>query len=184
VSQEDPATYNQAMIEFGALQCIPVNPDCSVCPFTNMCYAYEFGLQNKLPVKAKKAAVRNRFFNYFILQKGDTLAMQERESKDIWKGLYDFYMIESAELIASPDEFADFKEIKNLLEKGTIKEVPKVYLHLLTHQRLNVRFWWIDFPENAEIALPSGLKFYSNEEIHSLPKPILVDTVLREEGYL
>ena len=184
VSHEDPATYNQAMIEFGAIQCVPVNPGCLICPFNDICYAYEFGLQNKLPVKTKKLTVRNRYFNYFILQKGDKLAMQERKNKDIWKGLYDFLMFESADLITSPEDFYENEIIHNLLMQGRIREVPKVYLHLLTHQRLNVRFWWIDIPENTEVDLPPGLQFYDQEEIHSLPKPILVDTVLKEENYL
>jgi len=183
ISKEDPATYNQAMIEFGAIQCVPVAPDCSVCPFTYMCYAYEFNLQGKLPVKAKKAASRNRYFNYFILQKGGLLAMQERKSKDIWKGLYDFYMVESDDLIASPDYFPENETIGDILENGRIREIPKVFLHLLTHQRLHVRFWWVDIDENTNITLPPGLNFYDLDEVHSLPKPILVDTVLREEGF-
>ncbi|WP_221394397.1 A/G-specific adenine glycosylase [Dyadobacter sp. NIV53] len=184
VSQEDPATYNQAMIEFGALQCVPGIPDCSVCPFNDICYAYEFNMQSKLPVKAKKLTVRNRYFNYFILQKGEKLAMQERKGKDIWKGLYDFLMFESAGLLTSPEDFYENEIIHNLMLKGRIREVPKVYLHLLTHQRLNVRFWWIDIPENTQVDLPSDLHFYDQDEIYTLPKPILVDTVLKEENYL
>jgi len=183
ISREDPATYNQAMIEFGAMQCVPVAPDCSVCPFNSMCYAYEFNMQGKLPVKTKKAASRNRYFNYFILQKDGFLAMQERKAKDIWKGLYDFYLLESDGLIASPDDFPEDKNIKHILAEGRIREIPKVFLHLLTHQRLHVRFWWIDIPENAIINLPPGLDFYSLEQVQSLPKPILVDTVLREERF-
>ena len=183
ISREDPATYNQAMIEFGATQCVPVAPDCSVCPFTYMCYAYEFNMQGKLPVKAKKAASRNRYFNYFIIQKGDSLAMQERKSRDIWKGLYDFYLLESDDLIASPEDFPENADIDSILKEGRIREIPKVFLHLLTHQRLHVRFWWVDIPENTNITLPPGLDFYSPEQVQSLPKPILVDTVLREENF-
>jgi len=183
VSTEDPATYNQAMIEFGAIQCVPGIPDCEICTFNDICYAYKFGMQNKLPVKSKKLTVRNRYFNYFILQKGDMLAMQERKAKDIWKGLYDFLLFESEDLITSPDDFYENEVIRNILLKGRIREVPKVYQHILTHQRLNVRFWWIDILESVDINLPSELNFYTNEEIHGLPKPILVDTVLREEKY-
>lgn len=184
VSHEDPGTYNQAMIEFGAIQCVPVAPDCSVCPFNDICYANQFGMQGKLPVRTKKAAARNRYFNYFIVKKGETLAMQERKGKDIWKGLYDFPMVESSDLISSPDDFYENEFIRGLLKVGRIREVPKLYLHLLTHQRLNVRFWWLDIAENVETELPAGFHFYTNNEIHSLPKPILVDTVLKEENFL
>lgn len=184
ISQEDPGTYNQAMIEFGALQCVPVSPNCAVCPFTDMCYAYEFGLQSKLPVKAKKAAVRKRYFNYFIFKQGDRIAMQERNAKDIWKGLYDFPMIESADHMESPDDFMGNEFVSGILQKGIIREIPKLFTHLLTHQRLNVRFWWVDISESELISLPPHLSFYTPDQVHELPKPILVDTVLREEGYI
>ncbi len=184
VSHEDPATYNQAMIEFGAIQCVPVSPDCEVCPFTYMCYAYAFNLQSKFPVKVKKLTVRQRHLNYFIIQKGDMLAMQERKGRDIWKGLYDFYMIESKESEVLPDVFIDDDLVGRLFTAGQVREVPKSYLHLLTHQRLNVRFWWVKIFENKEFELPPTLAFYTKEEVEILPKPILIDTVLREENYL
>jgi A/G-specific adenine glycosylase len=184
ISTEDPATYNQAMIEFGAIQCVPVAPACLICPFNDMCYAYQHNMQSKLPVKSKKAAARERFLNYFILQKGDMLAMQERKGKDIWKGLYDFPMIESPGPVGSPEDFEERHPVHEFMQRGRVREVPKVYTHLLTHQRLIVRFWWVQLPENADMELPAGLVFYNHEEIHSLPKPILVDTVLRDEKYL
>jgi A/G-specific adenine glycosylase len=184
ISLEDPATYNQAMIEFGALQCVPASPNCAVCPFTDMCYAYEFNMQSKLPVKSKKAAVRKRYFNYFILKQGDRIAMQVRNANDIWKGLYDFPMIESVDHMESPDDFVGNEFVSSILQKGIIREISKLYTHLLTHQRLNVRFLWVDISESELISLPSHISFYTPDQVHELPKPILVDTVLREEGYI
>jgi A/G-specific adenine glycosylase len=184
ISQEDPATYNQAMIEFGAIQCVPVSPDCGVCPFTYMCYAFAFNLQSKLPVKVKKLTVRQRYLNYFIIQKGDMLAMQERKGRDIWKGLYDFYMIESTGFEVLPDVFVDDDLVGRLFTAGKIREVPKSYVHLLTHQRLNVRFWWVEIYDSKELELPPALVFYTKDQIEILPKPILIDTVLKEENYL
>ena len=184
ISKEDPATYNQAMIEFGALQCVPVSPNCSICPFTYMCYAYAFNMQNKLPVKMKKNAVKNRYFNYFILQKGESLAMHERLKKDIWKGLYDFYLIESAGDINNPDDLPEDRFLEDWKKKGQLRQVLKEYTHLLTHQRLTVRFWWIIIPEDEMIELPEDMAFYYNTQIEELPKPILMDTVLKEEVFL
>ena len=184
ISREDPATYNQAMIEFGALQCVPVSPHCSVCPFNTMCYAFEFNMQSKLPVKAKKAAVRKRFFNYFILEQGGRVAMQERSAKDIWKGLFDFPMIESVDQIESPDDFSGNEFVSAILKSGTLREIPKLYTHILTHQRLLVRFWWVNLPDSELVGLPSNIAFYTSAQVHDLPKPILVDTMLREEKYI
>ncbi|GGC08300.1 A/G-specific adenine glycosylase [Dyadobacter sediminis] len=184
VSHEDPATYNQAMIEFGAIQCVPVSPDCSVCPFNDICYAYAFKMQNQLPVKSKKGAVKKRFFNYFIIQKGEKLALRERTAKDIWKGLYDFFLVESAKPLVSPEDFAGYKTLNELSQTGIIREIPKEYIHVLSHQKLHVHFWWITVPLEKSPDLPENLAFYSKEEVEELPKPILIDTVLKEVHYL
>ncbi|MCF0038940.1 A/G-specific adenine glycosylase [Dyadobacter fanqingshengii] len=184
ISQEDPATYNQAMIEFGALQCVPVSPNCTICPFNDICYAYAFNVQNELPVKAKKMKVKNRFLNYFIIQQGEKLAMQERTTKDIWKGLYDFVLVESTARVDSPEDLADSVMLLALLRQGSIRQVPKPYIHLLTHQKLHVQFWWVTVPENEHLDLPENIYFFSKNEVETLPKPILIDTVLKEEKYL
>ncbi|QRR02229.1 A/G-specific adenine glycosylase [Dyadobacter sandarakinus] len=184
VSRDDPATYNQAMIEFGALHCVPVSPKCGSCPFSDLCYAYATGTQNELPVKVKKLKVKQRHFNYFIIEKNGLLAMKERRARDIWTGLYDFYLVETAEPVTSPDILEDEPEVQHLLRAGMIREVPKTYFHILTHQKLNVRFWWIHITTDADSVLPAGLAFYRESEIEMLPKPILIDTVLKEEGYL
>lgn len=185
VSREDPATYNQAMIEFGALQCVPASPNCAVCIFSDRCFAYAHQMQGQLPVKIKKLTVKHRFLNYFIIKQGDKLGMYERRGRDIWKGLYDFHLIESKTAAATPDSLTiSDPAFQNLLKKGRLTEIPKVYSHILTHQRLQVRFWWLEIPENERIDLPQGMAFYNHEEIEVLPKPILIDTVLREESYL
>ena len=184
ISQDDPATYNQAMIEFGALQCVPVSPNCSICPFNDICYAYAFSMQNELPVKAKKLKARNRFLNYFIIEQGGKLAMKERSTKDIWKGLYDFFLIESTGQIDSPEDLDDNAMLLALLTKGTIRQVPKLYIHLLTHQKLHVQFWWVTLPENEPVDLPADIYFFSKNDVETLPKPILIDTVLKEENFL
>jgi A/G-specific adenine glycosylase len=128
--------------------------------------------------------VRHRFLNYFMIRQNDELAMRERVGKDIWKGLYDFYLMESPGHVGTPDELDDNPVLHVLLQKGRISEVPRLYTHILTHQRLNVRFWWIDFQSGHTIDLPPGMAFYTKEQIEILPKPILIDTLLKEEDYL
>lgn len=184
VPEDDPGIYNQAMIEFGALQCVPGMPECSVCPFNYMCYAYINGVQNQLPVKTKKASVKNRYLNYIVLEQHGKIAMHERAGKDIWKGLYDFYLIESKNGNASPEEFIADGFLDKWLQSGVLKEIPKIYTHLLTHQRLNVRFWWLYLHEAAPDNLPQNMQFYSKDEIEVLPKPILMDQLLKEENFL
>ncbi|CAG5007188.1 Adenine DNA glycosylase [Dyadobacter sp. CECT 9275] len=188
ISTSDPATYNQAMIEFGAIQCVPVSPDCEVCPFNTVCYAYLHKVQAALPVKAKKVAVKNRYLHYFILEDQGRLALKERTGKDIWKGLYDFPGIETASADVSPEDLMQDNILGKVLEKGVLKEIVKPYIHILTHQRLNVKFWWVSLrpglhPGVSE-ELSDNLSFYAPEEVETLPKPILIDNVLRDERYL
>ena len=132
----------------------------------------------------KKNAVKNRYFNYFILQKGENLAMHERLKKDIWKGLYDFYLIESPADINNPDDLPEDKFLEDWKKKGQLRQVLKEYTHLLSHQRLTVRFWWITISADKYVELPEDMAFYSKNEVEELPKPILMDTVLKEEMFL
>jgi A/G-specific adenine glycosylase len=184
VSTDNPAIYNQAMIEFGALQCVPVSPKCEICPFSDICYANTHNMQAKLPVKAKKPKVRNRYFNYFIIVNGDKIAMKERVEKDIWKGLYDFPMTETSHEVETLDNLPVNETTDRFLRMGVSRKVFKTYTHLLTHQRLSVQFWWIDISHNATSMQTEGIRFFEAYEVAELPKPILIDMVLKDEGYL
>ncbi len=175
---KDPATHNQAIMEFGALQCTPKNPDCETCPFQEQCYAFAHGKQGELPVKKKKVKVRDRYFNYLVLEQNGKLLMQKREKKDIWEGLYDFPLIETKtpleglESLMAHDDFP--KElIKNHL---AFKDVSKTYKHILSHQRIWATFWTISFEGNWE----SAGDFLSKKESEQVPKPILIDNFLGE----
>ena len=84
----------------------------------------------------------------------------------------------------SPEDLAENATLFALLSKGRFRQVPKLYIHLLTHQKLHVQFWWVSIPENEPFDLPANFYFFSKNEVETLPKPILIDTVLKEEKYL
>ena len=184
ISHDDPATFNQAMIEFGALQCVPVSPKCETCPFNDICYAYFHQAQGKLPVKQKKSAAKQRYLHYIVIEQSGRLAMKERGGKDIWQGLYDFLLIESKVPDSNPDDWELDASLQQLFHSGLLQEIPKIYTHILTHQRLNVRFWRLEIQEESTVSLPGTLAFYSKEEVGALPKPILIDSFLKDEGLL
>lgn len=89
-------THNQAMMEFGSLQCVPVSPGCSSCPFQGDCVAFAAGLVNRLPVKRPKKKPVERWFYYYIMVSGNELILTKRPEGDIWSSLYQFPVIESA----------------------------------------------------------------------------------------
>ena len=94
IDKKNPAMFNQAVMEFGALFCKPVNPSCESCTFKASCFAYNNNLVASLPVKKKNKPARRRYFYYFVIQSGKSLLMSKRGKKDIWEGLYDFYLLE------------------------------------------------------------------------------------------
>ena len=176
ISTESPSTYNQAIMEFGAIHCTPSNPDCMYCVFADSCVANAKGMQTILPIKSKKVKVRNRFFDYFVIEHNGTFLMHQRPEGDVWTGLNDFYLVENEEKLSQLDEIkCDF--LQETLSKAIIKGHSEIYVRILTHQRIEARFWHIVL--NDEVATPIGYAFYSLDEVEVLPKPILIDKYLK-----
>ncbi|MFI8377584.1 A/G-specific adenine glycosylase [Leeuwenhoekiella sp. NPDC079379] len=150
---KDPATFNQAVMEFGATQCKPKNPYCLHCPFQTDCVAFQQGRIDKLPYKEGKTKVRDRFFNYVILITQDRkTVLSKREEKGIWQGLYDFPLLESTKDLDSKTFSKRVKDFSIIGIDGPVLfsdlEVESVKLgqiepiiHKLSHQRLYVKFW-------------------------------------------
>ena len=176
ISAESPSTYNQAIMEFGAIHCTPANPDCMFCVFADSCVANAKGMQAILPIKSKKVKVRNRFFDYFVIEHNGSFLMHQRPEGDIWTGLNDFYLIENEEKLSVLDEIKD-DFLQEMLSKSIIKGHSEKIKNILTHQRIEARFWHIHL--NEEILVPTGYVFYSLDEVEVLPKPILIEKYLK-----
>jgi len=136
---DDPAVFNQAIMNFGAMQCVPSSPDCGACMMHKSCLAYQEGIVDMLPVKIKKIKKKKRYLNYYDLvdNKGNQL-IARREKKDIWQGLYEFLMVES-----KSEETPSLASISKTFDESGIKlkgkmKLTKVheYKHQLTHQTI------------------------------------------------
>lgn len=173
------ANYNQAVMEFGALYCRPQNPDCTNCIFNDKCEAYRAKKVNQLPVKSKKTKVSNRYFNYLILLDNGFTYLNKREAKDIWKGLYEFYLIESDKKL-SESELLKHKEVEKLVRgksMGKIK-VSSEYKHVLSHQNLHTRFYQIRIEKYTNVL---KLKKVKITELHKFAFPRLIEKYLEDE---
>ena len=179
-SATDPATYNQAIMEFGAIQCTPVAPDCLLCPLQQRCAAYLTGRQQQLPVKAKKAPVRERWFNYLVFRNNDKIALRERTERDIWQNLHDFYLIETNEQKAGPPDLLPPEFMPESMAAGVLDGSPTEAVQLLTHQRIRARFYLINLPDDAARQLPPGLQWFTPTEADRLPKPRLIQNYLKD----
>lgn len=159
--------YNQGIMEFGALQCAPKNPDCKICPLNDSCVALEKNLITTLPVKLKKTKIKKRNFNYLVVVDaiGNTL-LQQRIGKGIWQNLYEFPLIEE-----EVDEEAILEQYKKVLPKIDVKNVTlynKVAIvHKLSHQHLHTHFWEL----HTDAILEEGIPF---SELEKYPVPVLI----------
>lgn len=180
-SANDPATYNQAIMEFGAIHCTPVAPDCLLCPVQQQCVAFMTGRQHLLPVKAKKAPVRERFFNYLIFRHDGRLALRERTARDIWQNLYDFHLQETDEPKTALRDIPLADLIGRIVQEGILVAPPVESVQLLSHQRIRAKFYLIDVPDALITSLPIDLQWYLPTEISKLPKPVLITNYLAQQ---
>ncbi len=172
--------FNQALMEFGALHCLPKNPKCADCVFSGSCEANQKNLQSVLPIKSKKIKIKTRYFYYFIIRHKKKILMKQRIEKDIWHGLHDFYLSETPRR-QKPEVFM---KTDKLLAKAVILQESKLYKHALTHQKLRVRFITTHLPATKklkQVIHKMGLKWVSKSQIEKIPKPILIDRFLKEK---
>ena len=142
LSGKHPGIHNQAMMEFGALQCVPVNPDCTICPLQSICLGFENNLISLLPVKSKKKKSTNRYFNYLFINFGGKTFLQKRVANDVWQNLFEFPLIESDHLL-SMSELKDnelFKSILTLVDEVEILKISNPMKHILSHRVIFAQF--------------------------------------------
>ena len=174
IDTNQPGTYNQAIMEFGAMQCKPKNPNCEDCPLQDMCIAFEKKQIDQLPVKLKKTKVRNRYFNYLVVLSSDgKTILNQRTQKGIWQNLYEFPLIES-ESISNEKKILTTEEFKNYkfenFDLSLYNKTPIV--HKLSHQHLHTQFWILEIQNDRN----SNINW---EEIDNYPVPVLIANFLK-----
>ncbi|MCH7397863.1 A/G-specific adenine glycosylase [Belliella sp. DSM 107340] len=186
ISKKYPAEYNQAIMEFGSLQCTPNNPSCNDCPLNSSCFAYNNDLVSQLPVKINKVKVKERFFTYIYIVCGEYVVVKQREAGDIWQGLYDFPLEEGEKNV--------LQEIKELTLMHELKGFdPKVHFdsetrfkHILTHQRIFANFATFVIGESHLSKLLNWVEKNDYElvdfsRLESVGKPRLIVKFLNDE---
>jgi A/G-specific adenine glycosylase len=172
LSKSQPNIHNQAIMEFGALQCVPKSPNCMDCIFTSSCEAFKLKNVSELPVKSKKIKVTKRFLNYILVKDAsEKYEMNKRIENGIWKNLYEFPCIESE------SEMAENDVLNQLKEKYSIKNFHYFnsfdVLHKLSHQHLNIRFYTVEIKDKVN-------KGYTFEEMQQLPVPIVLHNFIEK----
>ncbi|WP_222537205.1 A/G-specific adenine glycosylase [Pedobacter polysacchareus] len=180
IEGQHPSVYNQAIMEFGALQCKPKSPDCASCPVRPGCYARANEQVNVLPLKLKKLKKRTRYFNYFVCQEEENLLVKKRSAGDVWQELYDFPLIETEKNYLETQE-SFLPELKNNFGPDCLISPISAQKHLLTHQTIYVQFFVLDnyiinFKKDAEI------KWVSLAEFEELPQPKVITNFMNSNS--
>jgi len=178
IDSRQPDLYNQAVMEFGALHCTPKNPNCDDCILGSGCFASQRQMQDFLPVKLKKTVVRDRYFYYFVVQKGDSYLMKKRTEKDIWQGLFDFFMLEESKPAKIEQLIERFNTIYCLQLQADDYVISDTYKHILSHQIIHAKFIFLKGVSNNFLQEPFA--FYTTEKIEDLPKPVLITRFLSD----
>jgi len=161
----EPADYNEAIMDFGATQCTPNSPHCSACPLCETCVSFREQRINELPVKSKKVKQRERHFTYIYIEYEGKIAIHQRGAGDIWQGLWEF---PQEEHLTSSEDSA-WKTEAQLLQKGV--------KHILTHQILlaDIYLWR---PKNRP-QLPSEFIWIEKQDLENYALPRLIEILLK-----
>jgi adenine-specific DNA glycosylase len=164
--------HNQAVMEFGALYCMPRHPDCAACIFTDECVAYAKGQVDLFPIKQGKTKVRHRFLNYFHIKNGQGTFVRKRPAGDIWQGLYEFPMIETEQPVdfVQIQQTAAFQALFEGSEGLTFHRMVPEIRHVLSHQVLHAVFYELEVTK-AGTALLSYLCIPDRDlEVYAVPR--------------
>ncbi|MBL4715580.1 MAG: A/G-specific adenine glycosylase, partial [Bacteroidia bacterium] len=178
LDKKNPGIYNQAIMEFGAKQCRPVNPECNLCPLKTSCYAFNKNEVEMLPIKSKKVKQRKRYFNYLLINYEDKVYISKRIKNDIWKNLFEFPLIETDKKIDKKDliNTNEWKELVTVKDYE-IKSPPQLFKHILTHQKIEASFWEINI--NGTLSnVKNNLILVKNSELANYAVPRLIDRFL------
>jgi len=182
ISKEEPALFNQAIMDFGAVVCKPL-PNCKVCPFTTRCKAFQNSSVSKFPVKTKKIDVQSRWFNYIIMEYRGKIAIRQRTKKDIWRNLFEFLLIESRPRMSTDAVIKQLDKEGWLGENSfELKSVSPIFSQQLSHQRIEGRFTRLKL--NDKHTLLNELLWIRKSDIKHFPFPKFVNQYLEQERSL
>lgn len=167
IDDKRPDLFNQAIMEFGALQCVPRNPLCEECIFKSECYAHTTNSVNNFPVKKQTKKSIDRYFNYLVFNKNGQLAIRKRGNKDIWKNLHEFPLLDSKDIFEQ-ESHANF----------TFYEVSKTYKQVLSHQNIYAKFFTVNHLNGEEFF------FIDKKEVDSYGFHGLMVKYLKDIGWI
>jgi len=173
IPKKQPATFNQAIMEFGSLQCSP-SPTCSTCPLQFNCVAFSENRVQELPVKSKKKSQKERYFAYFIIEKKGKILVRQRATKDIWQGLWEFYLVEVPHVQTLDEVIGKDHVLAGLGKQSLITSLVSPPTHLLSHQKIFCQAWFVQVNDHFEIQENDQFRWIEPQDFTNLAKPVLL----------
>lgn len=161
----EASAFNQAMMDFGAIQCTPQSPRCLLCPLADSCLALAEGSIAKLPVKLKKLTVKERRMTYVYIRHNGCVAIRRRPAGDIWQGLWEPYLLPEGQ---KPEE---------AFPNADLRLLRKDVKHVLTHRILLADFYLWEPTER--LTLPDGYQWTPEADLNSYALPRLIEQLVK-----
>ena len=181
IPEENPAEYNQAIMDFGAIVCSPQNPLCTECCFAHICTAYRGGLTAALPYRENKTKVTSRYFTYLLIKTKTAVWVHKRSGKDIWNNLYELPLIETGKPLKRNmnQVVSEYLGCTDFVIEPDIEETTQ----LLSHRKIHFRFLKITLPVSASLAI-KGAEKISFKKLSQLAFPRTIHLYLLKNSLL
>ncbi len=176
-----PAIFNQAIMDFGATVCKPLKPECPTCPLRKKCGAYSHGKTTILPQKSKNIDIRNRYFNYIVVNSGNKILLKKRTEKDIWENLYEPLLIEDNRILKLK-EIQQHRIFQKYFDSGEMEvmDMSEPVIQKLTHQKIITQF--ISIRLHSRIKQLAGYKPVGISALADYAFPKIVRTFFKDKG--
>ncbi|MCR5130148.1 MAG: A/G-specific adenine glycosylase [Prevotella sp.] len=184
--EDEPSAFNQAMMDFGAIQCTPQSPRCLLCPLAETCVALRVGSIDRLPVKLRNLKVKTRRFSYIYIRCNGQTAIHRRGSGDIWQGLWEPLVIEESSaqstsennesLLPSSAAYDSLIAWSEQFEDSRLSLIAKDVKHVLTHRIILADFYLLECKSRP--SLPDDYIWIPEEEIDNYGVSRLVETLI------
>lgn len=168
----DVADYNQGLMDFGALQCVPASPDCTACPLADSCRANELKRVADWPVKSHRTKVAERYYIYIGVRTPEGIWLHRRGAGDIWQGLYEWPLLEFDHAATWQEVLAHPFVRTHLPEDGIWKQLARQCKHVLTHRVIWADCYWFTCPH--PLPPPPGFIVVQPDEMERYAMPRLL----------
>jgi A/G-specific adenine glycosylase len=176
LKKNEAGAYNQALMDFGAVVCKPVNPVCGNCVFKKHCKAFQNDMIGELPFKEKRNKIKKRWFYYIMMEFRGRIYIKQRTDNDIWKNLFEFVLLET-ESLADADLILSKAVKKGIISDGsyTIQSVSEIRTQLLSHQKISGQFIKIKLSQKIDIP---GFILVSQSQLNNYAFPKFIKSYL------